>query len=167
VQSVGQLVHFGASEVLGWARCASHEKRIGEQYTKLVFLHLVRSVGHIVCSGASEVQNVNALFFMLGWADVDLEKVRPDTLRRTYVFSSGAIYGSRSAFWGVRGMKHLFFMIEWAQCGLEKTRLVPLHRTCVFTSSLICGSHIVFWGVRRPKCRSTIFHAWVGPVWIP
>jgi hypothetical protein len=66
VQSVGQLVHFGASEVLGWARCASHEKRIGEQYTKLVFLHLVRSVGHIVCSGASEVQNVNALFSCSG-----------------------------------------------------------------------------------------------------
>jgi hypothetical protein len=37
-------------------------------YAELVFLHLVGSTGHVVCSGAFEVRNVDELFFMLCWA---------------------------------------------------------------------------------------------------
>jgi hypothetical protein len=37
-------------------------------YVELVFLHPVGFVGHVVHSGASSMQNVNALFFMLRWA---------------------------------------------------------------------------------------------------
>jgi hypothetical protein len=39
--------------MLEWAQCGSHKKRVGTRYAKLVFFHLVRFVGHMVCSVAS------------------------------------------------------------------------------------------------------------------
>jgi hypothetical protein len=35
-----------------------------------------------------------------------LQKVHRDTLRQTCVFAFGVIFGSRSAFWCIQGMKH-------------------------------------------------------------
>jgi hypothetical protein len=55
--------------MLGWALCSFHKKRTGTRYAELAFLHLVRTAGHIVHSGASGMQNVNTLYFMLGWAE--------------------------------------------------------------------------------------------------
>jgi hypothetical protein len=53
--------------MLGWDRYGLNKKRDGTHYTKLVFLHTVRSVGQVVHSGASGVRNVTALFVTLGW----------------------------------------------------------------------------------------------------
>jgi hypothetical protein len=53
--------------MLGWARCRFHKKVDMTRYAELLFLHLAGSTGHVVDSGASVVQNVNALFFMLSW----------------------------------------------------------------------------------------------------
>jgi hypothetical protein len=51
---------------LGWAWCGIHKERAGTHYAKLVFLPLVGSAGHIVNSGASRPQNVDALFLCSG-----------------------------------------------------------------------------------------------------
>jgi hypothetical protein len=67
-------VHFSAFGVrnvdapffiLGWDWYGFHKKCAGTHYAELVFLHLVGSVGHIVYFGASGVQNIDTLFFML------------------------------------------------------------------------------------------------------
>jgi hypothetical protein len=34
--------------MLGWARCGSEKKCNWTRYTELVFLHLMRSMGHVV-----------------------------------------------------------------------------------------------------------------------
>jgi hypothetical protein len=52
--------------MLGWDRCGLHKKRSMTHYTEGVFLHLVRSTGHVVYSSASGTQSVNTLFFVLG-----------------------------------------------------------------------------------------------------
>jgi hypothetical protein len=48
-------------------RCGFHKKRVRTRYTKLVFCHLEISAGHVVDSDACRVQNIDALFFMIGW----------------------------------------------------------------------------------------------------
>jgi hypothetical protein len=52
--------------MLEWARCDFNKKHAGTHYVEIVFLHPVRSAGHVVRSGASGARNVNTLFFMLG-----------------------------------------------------------------------------------------------------
>jgi hypothetical protein len=61
--STGHPVHFGASGMgdpdalffmHGWVKCGFDKKRVGTIYTKLLFLHLLGYVGHILCSGVSD-----------------------------------------------------------------------------------------------------------------
>jgi hypothetical protein len=59
--------------MLGWTQNRYHKKHVRTCYAELGVLHPVRSC-HIVHSGASRVQNVEALFFMLGWVRCRYQK---------------------------------------------------------------------------------------------
>jgi hypothetical protein len=52
--------------MLWWARGGFHKKRARTHYSKLVFFHLVGSMGHVVHSGVFKAQNVDALFSCSG-----------------------------------------------------------------------------------------------------
>jgi hypothetical protein len=82
------------------------QKVHGTRYVEHVFLHPEGSVGHVVQSSASRVQNMDALFFMLGWSDTKLTKACRDTLRQPCIFAFSGICGSHSAFRCVWGAKH-------------------------------------------------------------
>jgi hypothetical protein len=53
--------------MLRWDCYGFDKKRVKTRYSELVFLHSLGSAGHIVHFGAAGRQNVDAVFFMLGW----------------------------------------------------------------------------------------------------
>jgi hypothetical protein len=93
-------------------------------YTELVFLYAMGSMGHVVHSGACRAQNLDVLFFMLGWACSDSMKSALGQVTLNLFFASGGINVSRSAFWCILGAKHhvLFFMLGWDRYGFDKKR---------------------------------------------
>jgi hypothetical protein len=90
-------------------------------------------------------------------------------LHRTCLFATGAICGSRSAFWCIGAVKRgcTIFMFRWALCGSHKERDGHVRQTCVFTSDAIKGSCRAFNCIRGAKCRHTNIHARLGPTLIP
>jgi hypothetical protein len=69
-----------------WDWYGFNKNRNGTCYTVLVFLHPVLSAGHVMHSGASEVQNIIALFFMLGWDWFGFNKKHVGTCYAELVF---------------------------------------------------------------------------------
>jgi hypothetical protein len=51
-----------------------HKKHTGTHFAELVFLNPMGSTGHVVNSNAFVVQNVDALFFMIGWDTYGFDK---------------------------------------------------------------------------------------------
>jgi hypothetical protein len=70
----------------GWARCSFHKMRARTHYAKLVFLHPVGFVGHLVHSGVFRARNVDTLFFMLRWARGGFHKKHVGTCYAELVF---------------------------------------------------------------------------------
>jgi hypothetical protein len=136
-----------------------------------VFLHTTRSAGHIVHSSASEVQNINVLFFMAGWARCGFHKKRVGAQYAKLVFltpmgSAGQLVLSQSS--GAQNNDALFFMLRWARCSFHKKCVVTHNAKLVFfASGGICRPRSAFQCVRAVKRQPTIFHAWVGLVQIP
>jgi hypothetical protein len=90
-----------------------------------------------------------------------------DKLRRTFVFASIGICGSRSALRCIRGVKHRCTIFS-CSCGTERdfTKSASGHvmpNLCL-ASGWICGSRSALRCVRGMKRRRTIFLAQVGPV---
>jgi hypothetical protein len=63
--------------------------------------------------------------------------------------------------------KHYFWCSGGTGADSTKSTQVMLRRTCVFASSQIYRPRCAFWCVWVMKHRRSIFHALVGPVWIP
>jgi hypothetical protein len=102
--------------MLVWDLYGFDRKHVGASYAKLVFLHPVGSVGHVVHSGASGVQNVNALFLMLGWDQYRFHKKCAGTRYAELMFLHPVeSVGHVVHYGGVPGAKHLrtIFKLRW------------------------------------------------------
>jgi hypothetical protein len=105
VGTAGHVVHssaFGSRNgntvffVLVWDRYGFDKKHDRTHYVELVFWHLVGTTGHIVNSGATRArnsdavasgpQNIDALFFMLGWDRCSFHKKRVGTCYSELMF---------------------------------------------------------------------------------
>jgi hypothetical protein len=69
-------------------------------------LHLEGFTGHIVHSGTSRVQKIDALFYMFEWDSYRFDKSAPGHITPNLCFASDGICGSDSAFQCVWCMKH-------------------------------------------------------------
>jgi hypothetical protein len=79
------LVH--TFSCVGWDRFRFNKKRASTRYAELVFLHPVRSAGHIVHSGAPGARNDDAHFFMFRWDRFRFNKKHDGTRSDELVFS--------------------------------------------------------------------------------
>jgi hypothetical protein len=126
-------------------------------------------VGHIVHSGACGAQNIDTLFFMLGWDRYGFNKKHAATCYAKLMFFhpvGSAAHVVHTGASRAQNVDALFFMLGWT--GTDSTKCAPGHIApkSIFASSGICGSRSAFRCVRGTNHRCTTFYARVGPVQI-
>jgi hypothetical protein len=131
----------------------------------------VGSVGHVVHCGASGAQNVDALFFLLGWDRYRFQKKRVETRYSKLVFlhlvgyAGHVVHSSASS---VQNINTLYFMLVWDRYRFQKKHDGTRYIKLVFLDPVeYCESRSALWCVWDAKCRCTIFLARVGQVQIP
>jgi hypothetical protein len=83
-----------------------HKRRQWTRYAEHVFLHPVGSACYVMHSGAFRAQNVNALFFMFGWARCGYKKRVLGHVMSNLCLCIRWDMRSHSTLWCVRSMKH-------------------------------------------------------------
>jgi hypothetical protein len=151
--------------MLGWGWYGLHKKIADTRYVKLVLLYLVGSMGHVVHSGASRAQNVDALFIVLGQDRYRFYKkcVRTRYAEHVFLHLVGlAGHVMHSGAFGPWTSTHYFSYSGGTGTDSTKSALGDtLRRTYVF------ASRGAFRCVRGTKCRRSIFHGRVGWVRFP
>jgi hypothetical protein len=130
-----------------WAWCGFRKKHPGTCHAKLMFLHPVGSVGHIVHSGVSRLWNVDALFFLVGYARCCFHKKRLETCYAELVILYPVGYAGHVVHSGassLRNINALFFLLRWAWCGFHKKHLRICYAELVFLYTWVCESRSAF-----------------------
>jgi hypothetical protein len=111
----------------------------------------VGSAGHVVQFGASEVQNVNTLFFILGWDWYVFHKKHVETRYTEHVFlhvvgPMGHIV--RFGASGVQNVNAQFLMLRWDWYGFHKNHVETRYAEHVFLHPVGPGP-VVHFGASR------------------
>jgi hypothetical protein len=119
---------------------------------------------------ASEVQNIDALFFMLRCDRYECQKNHVGTRYADGVFLHPMGFTGPVVHFGASGVQNfdtLLIMLGWDRYGFHKNHVETRYAGRVFLASCgACMSRSAFRCIWHAKCRRTIFYARVEPVQI-
>jgi hypothetical protein len=116
------------------------QKCFGTTYHKLVFLHPLVSAGHVVHSGTSATQNINAQCFMLGWDLCGFHKKRVGTSYIELLFLHLVAYAGHVVHPGRETLMHYFSSLCVTGTDSTKSELGHVTPNFYFAPGCICGS---------------------------